>query len=140
MLMERFQAEHLLQIDMQPVQLRTWQRYGSQEYARELAEGMAYTGRLFGRIIVCGGIIDTGPDSGHLWSFISRDACRHFIRLHRTARRFLDVSGKRHLSATTEVTFDDGCRWLEMLGFSRSTFLAGYGPDGANHYLYERVH
>lgn len=140
MIMERFQARHLQQIDLQPAQLPTWKAYGSPAYASALENTLAYTGRIRGRIIVCGGIIDVATDTGHMWCFLSRDARHHMVRLHRTAQRFLKVAGKQRLCATSEVGFDDGCRWLDLLGFERTDLLRAYGPDGSDHYLYEKVH
>jgi hypothetical protein len=138
MVIEPFRPEHLWQIDLQPAQ-RNWHVYGTREYAQSLCEGIAYTGRVNGRIIACAGLIEIDENSGHMWSFLSVDARRHFVRLHRTAVRFLQVTGKRKLIATSEQYFVDGCRWLELLGFERGRDLPAFGIDGADHYLYEKV-
>lgn len=101
-----------------------------------LARGLAYTLRIDGRLIACAGVIEISPTQGHLWSFLSVHAPRHMVRLHKIARRFLEVSGKRQLVATTEIDFPDGSRWLEMLGFLKVGCLDHYGPDGRDHHLY----
>lgn len=136
--MEKFKPEHLWQIELQDAQ-RSWYDYASVEYAQSLADGLAYTGRMRGCILVCGGVIDTGPEVGHLWCFLSRQARHHFLRLHRTTLRFMQLTGKRRLIATAEAHFADGCRWLEMLGFERGELLPNAGPDGCDHIKYEKV-
>jgi len=139
MIMEPFKPEHLWAINLQPAQ-RSWYSYASPEYAERLANGLAYTGRSYGRIIVCGGILDIDATTGHLWCFLASGARSHFIRLHRTAQRFIDLTGKRTLYATSEAHFEDGCRWLDLLGFKRcDELLHGFGPDGADHILFSRV-
>lgn len=143
MRIEPFKPEHLWQIDLQPAQC-SWYEYGTDAYAAELALGLGYTLRIAGRIVLCGGIIEVDARTGHLWCFLSVDARHYLVRLHRAARRFLEVTGKRHLIATTESDFADGCRWLEMLGFTRRAGAEGLlpkaGPDGRDHILYEKVH
>lgn len=140
MIMERFRPEHLWQINLQPAQ-RSWYEHASPEYAEALAQGLAYTGRnRHRRIIVCGGIIDIDANTGHLWCFLAMGARPYFVRLHRTAQRFIDLTGKQTLYATSEAHFEDGCRWLELLGFKRNDeLLHGFGPDGADHVLFSRV-
>jgi hypothetical protein len=140
MIIEPFSPRHLWEIDLQPAQ-RSWYLYASPEYAESLARGMAYTARVRGRIVACGGILPVDEDTGHLWCFLAAEAGRHFVRLHRTAQRFLRVAGKRVLVATSEADFVDGCRWLELLGFQRASRsrLPKYGPDGADHICYEKV-
>lgn len=138
MIIETFKPEHLWEIQLQPAQ-RSWYRYASRPYAEMLANGLAYSGRIRGQLVVCGGVIDMDEDTGHLWCFLSVQARCYFVRLHRATIRFLKLTGKRRLIATTEADFEDGCRWLEMLDFQRKESMPNAGPDGCDHISYEKV-
>lgn len=139
MTLEPFEPRHLTEIQMQPVQAQSWARYGSVQYAEEIARGvLAYSVRADGVLMGCGGIKEQTPEIGHLWSFISVNAGPHLISMHRIARRMIEVSGKRVMVATSEKSFLNGCRWLQMLGFMAIEALPGYGIDGSDHILYMR--
>jgi hypothetical protein len=139
MILEAFKPEHLSEIDLHDSQ-RSFYAYEARDaYARDLARGLAYTVRLNDRIMICGGVLPVDESTGHLWCFMSKYAGRHMLALHRVTGRFMEVSGKKTLHATTDADFPHGCRWLEMLGFKQASILHNYDPAGRDHILYTKV-
>lgn len=139
MILEAYKSEHLSEIDLQESQ-RSFYEYESRDaYALELERGLAYTVRMEGQIMICGGVLPVDDTTGHLWCFMSRHAGKHMLALHRVTRRFIQVSGKKTLHATTDADFPRGCRWLEMLGFTQGAILHNYDPAGRDHILYTKV-
>lgn len=135
-----YEASHIGLIEAQPQQLHMVSQ-ASFEYLSNLKSlGPAYTGVLDGKVIGCAGIIQSTFGSGTLWALLHRDAARHMLGIHRCAKRLLDLHQMRRLEATTEVGFLAGCKWLEMLGFKPEGIMPSYGPDGASHWRYGRVH
>jgi hypothetical protein len=138
MKIEPFYAQHLDEIALQPAQ-EGWRRFGSRAYALALqGGGCAYTARS-DRLVACAGIASTSATVGHLWGFFAVDSGRHFVRLHKMARRLLEVCGKTRVLANTEADFGAGCRWLELLGFTVLTLEPKFGPDGRDHVFYVRT-
>src|SRR5271156_1410416 len=64
-------------------------------------------------IVLCGGILPTGPKQGVLWALLAAQAGQHMLFLHRATRRFIDIEPLRRLEASVAVGFPAGCRWLE---------------------------
>jgi hypothetical protein len=138
MTIEPFKPEHLDEIDLQPGQA-SWRDYRSAEYALELALHTAITARAEGRIMACAGVVPVGEEDGMVWALVARDAGRYFLKFRSMVGRLFEVSGKKRIFANTECEFSAGCRWLELLGFERIERINAYGPDGRDHYLYEKV-
>lgn len=110
------------------------------EYLKALqAVGPALSAAVDGQIIACSGIAFQGFGMGVLWAFVSQSAGKHLVRLDRITRRILTLADLRRIEATTEASFPQGCRWLELLGFEREGLMRAYGPDGADHYRFARI-
>lgn len=105
----------------------------------ERPPGLAMTVRDGERIVMCGGVIPTGPQHGVLWAVLSAQAGKHMLWLHRATRRFLDMDRRRRIEATVQDGFPAGCRWLEMLDFNFEGHMPGYGENGETHIRYGRV-
>jgi hypothetical protein len=70
--------------------------------------------------------------------FLSTHAATKMLSLTRIAERFIGCAGKRRLYATTEMNFEQGQRWLKLLGFEQIKAMPGYGADGSDHLLFSR--
>jgi hypothetical protein len=130
-----FRAEHLSQINMQERHRRTVS-YLTPEYVQMLARGPAISAVADDRIIASTGILLQFPGLGSLWGLVSQDAGPHVVRMYRAACRFLEIPKLRRIEATVETDFEDGCRWLELLGFEREGRMTKYGPNSEDHYRY----
>ena len=140
MTVEPFKPEHLDEIDLQAEQT-SWRDHRDPNYARELSEGVAVTAREAGRIVACAGVLSVERDVGFAWAFVARGAGRHFVRFRGMVRRLFEVSGKARILASTECTFSNACRWLEILGFTRlrDEPISGCWPNNSDHFLYVKV-
>ena len=132
MTIEPFKPEHLDAIELRDAQLSLQPRVD--DMLPLIATGEACT-VITNRIIACTGLVPTTLGA-HLWAVIAKDA--PMIVLHKMALRAFEVYRLR-ISATVEVDFRPGCRWLEMLGFEQLEIAEGYGHDGGDHYVYVRT-
>lgn len=134
---EPFQPSHLTRMRMQPHQALS---VTDAKYVELLAQsGESYTVSTGETVLICGGIAKGLWETGTLWAFVAADIGAHFTAVHRVALRLLTLAGLPRIEASSECTFEQGCRWLEMLGFEQEGRMRRYGPDGADHYRYARV-
>jgi hypothetical protein len=90
-------------------------------------------------VIVCGGIIPKFKGHGECWAILSAEAGRHMRWLHYAAKRFISIEPWSRLEATVEEGFENGCRWVELLGFKFEGRSPKYGPNGETHLRYGRT-
>lgn len=134
-----FLPEHFTAMRLQDRQARTLSAL-TLEYVHVLkASGPALSGEVDGKIIACCGIASQFSGVGTMWAVISEDAGRHFIRLHKCGVRLLSIPKLRRIEATSETSFTQGCRWLELLGFQSEGVMRSYGPHGEDHVRYART-
>lgn len=104
MTIEPFRPQDFAQLDLQPAQAYA-RAVMTPEYLAELATvGPAYTASIEGKVLFCGGLADH-PRYPMLWSYVGRDAGRHFLRLHRGVERFLQVFDRPLIAATCLTGF-----------------------------------
>lgn len=134
-----FEPQHVDALDIQDAQ-RYMISHICVEYLKRLqAVGPAASAEVDGRIIACAGVAFQGFGMGVLWAFVSQSAGPYFVQLDRCVRRLLTLTDLKRIEATTEASFAQGCRWLELLGFENEGRMRAYGPDGQDHYRYARV-
>ncbi len=139
MIVERYRLEHLRQLIDQGVQPSQVSQVPATFASVALPPGLSMTVRDGDHIVLCGGIIPTGPKAGLLWAMLSMDAGRHMTFLHRATLRFLDLEPLRRIEATVEASFPAGCRWLTLLGFKSEGLMEAFGEDGEDHWRFARV-
>jgi RimJ/RimL family protein N-acetyltransferase len=105
-----------------------------------LAEkGLAWTGVDEDKVIGVAGLHPIWDNRALAWAIISRDAGAHFVQIHKQTLSFLNNSPFRRIEATVDVGFDQGHRWIKMLGFELEGYLRAYRPDGEDQILYSRI-
>jgi len=134
-----FHVERLIQQGVQPSQVREVSYVPASYASVQKPPGLSMTAREGEHIVLCGGVIPTGPRMGLLWALLSHDAGRHMVWLHRATRRFLEIEPWRRVEATVESGFPAGCRWLTLLGFEFEGRMRSFGPGGEDHLRYARV-
>lgn len=139
MIVVPFSPEHLSAIRFQEHQKLAISALELPYLAQLSGFGPTLTALADGHVIACAGIATPGFGIGTLWAVVSQDAGPHFIRLDRAVRRFLDIPKLRRIEASSEVNFDQGCRWLELLGFQSEGVMVKYGPNGEDHMRYART-
>jgi hypothetical protein len=138
-----FKPEHLKQLSLQDAQEyfgAEIQREGYGEYLRDA--GQAFTAIAGGRILGCGGCVEVWDNRAQIWALVAKDAGRHMVGIHRAVEGFLKQAKWRRIEAAVDAGFDEGLRWIELLGFYNETPhapLRAYRPDGGDCYLFARV-
>jgi hypothetical protein len=140
MTLEPFKLAHLLEIDVHEAQ-RDVLEYLKPDYAAKLVASNSMALRIDGRLVLCGGLVDLyeNTTAAHAWTLLAKDTRPHFARIHGVVRRFLEISGKRVIVATTNVAEPLGCRWLRSLGFRFDHIEPLYDPAGHDHAVYVRM-
>ena len=138
MTVERFQAEHLKQLTLQPMQAAAAPILEDPEYLAAIAQGVAMTIRnTQGDVMACAGSVDY-EDGSLLWAFLDASAGRSMVALIRAGRRLAEIA-RKPVYATAACEFPAGCRLLQMLGFEQLPEpVAGVSADGRAHYVFVR--
>jgi hypothetical protein len=134
-----YKADHLLQLALQEAQayMGAWI---TPEYAESLVPHPSFTGIDNGVVVGCAGIIEIWPGRATAWALLSPDLNRKMIKVHRSVERFLGMCGVRRIETSVDAGFEDGHRWIEMLGFKlEAPVMSAYRPDGGDCSLYARV-
>lgn len=142
MIVEPFRTYHIALLRAQGVQSSQLQQVSHvpATYASvERPPGLSMTVRDGEQILLCGGVLPTGPNMGLLWAVLSADAGSRMVWLHRATLRFLDIEPFKRIEATVEDGFPAGNRWLEMLGFEYEGRMRAYGAAGETHLRYARI-
>ncbi len=88
-------------------------------------------------------MVQYNPGVYDAWAITSKEVSKYPISFHKSVSKLLnhleiDLDTKR-IQGHVKEGFDEGCRWLESLGYVKEGLMLQYGPDGANHWLYARV-
>lgn len=139
MIIVPYQPEHLLKL-----QLQEGQAYGQSMLTPELAASLVgeytFTALVDGEPIAVGGVTELWANRALVWTFIGQTAGPHFVALHKAVLRGLDLAPHRRLEADTPCEFEQGHRWLRMLGFKlEAERMTAHRPDGGDSALYAKV-
>lgn len=136
LIVEPFRADHLRQLISQGVQRAQVNEVSHVPDSYIRPPGLALAVREADLIVLVGGVIPTAPHMGTLWAALSPDAGRYMLALHRGVKRFIDIERRARLEATVAEGFEQGERWLTMLGFEFEGRMPKYGEDGATYLRY----
>lgn len=103
------------------------------------AQGRCLTARAGdGRILLCGGAIETHRDYATIWSAVAGDAGPVMLALTRATVRFLDTLPHRRIDSIVAADFIAGRRWVQRMGFAQEACMADYFADGRDAVIYRR--
>jgi len=142
MVIEPLQGRHLDMIRVQVRQRWEFALWPEGALERLVKSGDAFAGVRGHAVLALAGVSKVWEGRYQAWSFLSRDCGPSgFVAVHRAVRSYLDQSSYRRIEATVESDFDEGHRWLRMLGMRCETpeAMVGYYPDGRSAYLYSRA-
>lgn len=141
MIIVPFVPDHLRKLQMQPSQLEIQPTLLSPEYGKSLEiSGPAFTGLDDDyNVICCLGVVKQWDHRGLAWGLIGENAGDHFVAIHRAVRRFLDLQDLRRIEAAVSTEFQQGHRWIQMLGFKYEGTMQSYTPQGDDCDLYARI-
>jgi RimJ/RimL family protein N-acetyltransferase len=134
-----YKAEHLLAMQLQPGQAH-YSSWVTEEYAKSLESQYAFTALVEDYPMLVGGVVELWENRALLWSFIDRQAGKHFVGIHRGVLQFLDMLPYRRIEAECDCDFAQGHRWLKKLGFElEAKRMRAFRVDGGDSALYSRV-
>lgn len=112
----------------------------SDEYGAALAQGGAHSVLVNGKVIGCGGILQTGTRRWHAWAMFSDESKNHMVGIVRAANSFLDNYEKPRVETCVRCDFEQGKKFAKLLRFKNETpkGMKNYGDDGHDYYLYAR--
>lgn len=134
-----FEPEHLDTIMLQPSQQHFF-NYFDPTYALSLKQvGPCFTAIHENRVLGCAGLVKQWENRAIAWALLSGDIGNEFIRVHRAVARFLDLTEFDRVEAFVDADFDEGHRWIEMLGFEREGYMRRFSPNSNDSVLYARL-
>ncbi len=136
MIVVPFESEHLDLLHLQGAQ--AFVELGK-TYALRLDKQDSWTALEGDTVLACAGVIRAWPGRALAWALIGQEAGAHFVALTRAVRRYMDMIPDRRVEAVTDSNFEQGHRWLRMLGFAHEGRLRLYTPDGRDVDLYARL-
>lgn len=113
--------------------------FHSEEVLELSKRGLAWSGEQDGEIIAISGVIPIWQGRAQAWAFISEDAGEHMYHIHKAVRSFLRKSYFTRIEATVDIGFEEGVRWMKLLGFELEGYMKAYKPDGSDALLFARV-
>lgn len=136
-----FRPEHLNGLMLQQAQAYFGGEFKKDWYVDILRNGDAFTALSCGQVIACSGCIEMWENVAKAWALIGADIGRDMLQIHRAVAGYLMAAKWKRIEADVDAEFDEGIRWIELLGFTRETPepRKAYRPDGGASYLYARV-
>ena len=134
-----FQAEHIAQLELQSAQqyLSSWV---TPAQAKALEEFPSFSGVVNGTPVGAMGILPQWQGRAVAWGFLSDTGYSTFVKIHREVKSFLEHCCIQRVEATVDCDFEQGHRWVQMLGFKlEAERMRAYGPTGGDCALYARV-
>lgn len=134
-----FAPTHLESLALQPSQVG-FSKYFDPTYGPALQSGgPCFTGVEDKEVIGCAGVIRQWDNRAIAWALLSAHCGKNFPRIHKAVSRFLDSTEFRRIEAFVDVDFEQGHRWVNMLGFEREGYMRAFNPDGRDAVLYARI-
>ena len=139
MRIEPFRVRHIAELKVQDAQAARYLMMTEDQY-KAMESVPSFTAFEGGEVLGCGGILEYHPERALIWSYVSANAGRHFLKVHRAVSQFLDTTTYKRLEAEVAVDFENGHRWVRMLGFEVETPRArNHMPEGGDATIYVRI-
>lgn len=138
-----YDPDHLFDLAIQDGQsyLKEFIKHG---YAESLhIPGYSFTAVSGNCVYAVWGLQVQWPGRGILWAILSKNiTTQMFMTAHRVACRMIREwrdQGYFRLEASADVNFEQGNRWLKLLGFEFEGVARKYTPDGRDVNMYALV-
>lgn len=135
-----FHPNHARQIKLQSAQAHVKDDLLQPGVAESLANaGQSFTAIEGNQVIAIAGIAPQWEGRAIAWALISEDAGKHFLAIHRAVKGFLNQCDIRRIEAFVDADFEQGMKWMEMLGFENEGLMRKFSIIGNDCYLFARV-
>lgn len=130
-------------LELQPSQHYELGRYHAAftlEEGEELAEnGDAWTAHRGSRIVTIAGFRELFPGHAVVWASHSDELGRDYLAITRFAREQIRNTRFRRLEAIVDAEDERAVTWAALVGLTAVHVLRGYGAEGRDHILFERI-
>lgn len=136
-----FTVEHYRRIIKQPAQEYVGE-FITEDHVKALIKHDAFAAIMpDGKVLGAAGLHCDVDGRATVWALLSPSVePKLFLKIHRTAERYLAVQPYRRIEATVDCDFKEGHRWALALGFElEAERMRKYDPAGRDHSLYARV-
>jgi hypothetical protein len=133
-----FEPGHLDLLDVQEAQRGTFPANDPAYGLSLLQAGPCWSVVECGSVLACGGLCVPWEGRAVAWAILSQGV--PVLALTRAVQHVLALpSIPRRVECFVDVSFQQGIRWAEMLGFQREGLMRAFSPDGRDHILFARV-
>jgi hypothetical protein len=130
-------------LELQPRQHYELGRYHSTytlEEGADLADnGDAWTAYRGSTIVTIAGFRELFPGHAVVWASLSADVGHDHLAITRFARWQIANSRFRRLEAIVDAGDKRAVTWAQLVGLTPVHTLRGYGAEGTDHILFERI-
>lgn len=139
MIVVPYQPHHLAALEMQPAQAAVAHTIpeGYDTWLHEVGPAFTVLGPA-GVLALCG-LAEEWEGRAQCWAMLSVHVGRNMLALTRAVRAHFDAAPYRRIEAQTPEDFQEGHRWLRLLGFACEGPMANYYPDGRTAIRYARI-
>ena len=133
--------DDLKAIRLQPAQAWLRPHIDRPEYVRQVQASDSFTAEEARGVLAVAAFFTIWPGRVELCALLSElVGPSQMLSLHRATRRLISRAPGR-IEATVDGRFEEGHRWMQMLGFTLETpnGMKGYLPNGGTSYLYARL-
>lgn len=110
------------------------------EEGHELVDnGDAWTAHRGIKIVTIAGFRELFPGHALVWASLAGDIGSDHLAVTRFAREKIANTRFRRLEAIVDAADRRAVAWAELVGLTPVHTLRGYGPEGTDHILFERV-
>lgn len=137
---ERLKAEHFDELVEQKATSHL-RAFVTKEHVEAMVESPhSYTAKSDGQVLACGGVKEYWPGRGEAWVVLSGSAGKELVAIHKATEALLASCGIKRIEATVDRNFQQGHRWVKLLGFKlEANRMVAYFPNGNDGSLYARV-
>jgi RimJ/RimL family protein N-acetyltransferase len=139
-----FEAEHALSLDVREHEKPMQSEEAFVEWAKaNSAYGPAFSGKLDGKIIGCGGVRILWSGVGEAWALFSKDitGCpkEAYYYIHKFLHKIIRDWRLHRVQAHVRTDVPVAVRYLENLGFEKEGLMSKFDTDKRDHFLYALV-
>lgn len=139
MTVEPMTFEHVQGLRLQPTQ-EAFGAFLNPDYVRGLiGAGPSFAGVDKGEVLACAGILPQWPGRAIAWALMGAGAGRQFTAIHKATKRFLEQQPTKRIETWVLSGFQQGHRWIQMLGFRWEGRMESFTPAGEAGDLYARI-
>lgn len=139
MIVEPFKAEHLEGIELQPAQKDALHWIPAEQY-KALEGPTAFSLFSDGECVACVGAVEMWQGRAQVWTIVSNRAGKDMKSVTKVIKRMLTIAPWRRIEATVDCEFEQGHRWMRLLGFTLEIErMVAYLPDGRDAAQYVRI-